>query len=184
MDAALAQISEQGVLAGLNLTEVADAAGVKPANIYYWFGSREGLLRAALAREAATLPAPVLDGTELSFVERRLGAFDAIVEGERLRLTALLALDNDPEYEPLPHIEASRAFYRMLIDADRLDPDLDIDAAHLVTVATAIGVAIYVDAVAQQLGTSPDELRTRARAVFARMLRALVDDDSEGTTSR
>ena len=178
MDAALDQISERGVLAGLNLSEVADAAGVKPANIYYWFGSREGLLRAALAREAGRLRPPALDGTEMSFVERRLAAFDAIGEGDRLRLTALLALDDDPDYEPLPHIEASRAFYRMLIEADRLDPDLDIDAAHLVTVATSIGVAIYVDAVARQVGSSPDELRARARDVFARMLRALVDENS------
>ena len=116
MDAALDQIADRGVLSGLNLTEVADAAGVKPANIYYWFGSREGLLRAALARELQELAPPAVDGSEPSFAERRLAVFDAISASDRIRLTALMALDDDPDYEPLPHIDASRAFYRSLID--------------------------------------------------------------------
>jgi AcrR family transcriptional regulator len=34
LDAALAQLRTKGVLAGLNLREVADAVGVTPANIY------------------------------------------------------------------------------------------------------------------------------------------------------
>jgi AcrR family transcriptional regulator len=176
MDAALDQIADRGVLSGLNLTEVADAAGVKPANIYYWFGSREGLLRAALARELQELAPPAVDGSEPSFAERRLAVFDAISASDRIRLTALMALDDDPDYEPLPHIDASRAFYRSLIDGGRLPPDTDIDAAHLVTVATSIGVAIYADAVARQLGTTGPELRARARAVFATMLDALAGD--------
>ena len=48
MDAALDLLTERGVLAGLNLREVADRVGVTPANIYHLFGSRQGLLRAAL----------------------------------------------------------------------------------------------------------------------------------------
>ena len=44
MDAALDLLDERGVLAGLNLREVADRVGVTPANIYHLFGSRQGLL--------------------------------------------------------------------------------------------------------------------------------------------
>ena len=51
LDAALDQLERRGVLAGLNLREVASDVGVTPANIYHYFGSRQGLLRAALARE-------------------------------------------------------------------------------------------------------------------------------------
>ena len=50
IDAALDLIRSNGVLAGLNLREVAEAAGVNRGNIYHYFGSRRDLLRAAIAR--------------------------------------------------------------------------------------------------------------------------------------
>lgn len=185
MDAALAQLATKGVLAGLNLREVADAVGITPANIYYWFGSRQGLLRAALAREARRLEVPLAESGADGFVDRRLRMFDAITATEPLTLTALLALDHDPDYEPLPYLDATRAYYRRLVDRGELPPDLDIDAAHLVGLAASIGVAIYADAAARQLGVTPDELRARTRDVLRRMLGALVADgagvDAAGT---
>lgn len=179
MDAALAQLATKGVLAGLNLREVADAVGITPANIYYWFGSRQGLLRAALAREARRLEVPLAESAADGFVDRRLRMFDAITATEPLTLTALLALDHDPDYEPLPYLDATRAYYRRLVDAGELAPDLDIDAAHLVGLAASIGVAIYADAAARQLGVSAHELRARTRDVLRRMLEALVADDPD-----
>ena len=50
IDAALDLIRRNGVLAGLNLREVAAAAGVNRGNIYHYFGSRQELLRAAISR--------------------------------------------------------------------------------------------------------------------------------------
>jgi AcrR family transcriptional regulator len=176
MDAAIDQLSSKGVLAGLNLREVADAVGVTPANIYYYFGSRQGLLRAALARETRQLEAPLAETAEASFVTRRLRMFDAIGAARPLTLTALLALDGDPDYEPLPFLDATRRYYQALVDAGQLPADLDVDAAHLVGLATSIGVAIYADAAARQMGTDPDELRARARAVFQQMLEAVTGD--------
>jgi AcrR family transcriptional regulator len=173
MDAALEQLATKGVLAGLNLREVADAVGVTPANIYYYFGSREGLLRAALAREAQRLQGPLAAAAESGFVERRLAMFDAIGDIPTLALTALLALDDDKAYEPLPFLDATRERYRALVDAGELPADLDVDAAHLLSLATSIGVAIYAGAVARQLDTTPEDLRTRARHVFQQMLHAI-----------
>ena len=175
MDAALSQLATKGVLAGLNLREVADAVGVTPANIYYHFGSREGLLRAALARKAGLLQPPLAAVAEAGFVERRLAMFDAIGDIPTLALTALLALDDDKGYEPLPFLDATRERYRELVDAGELPADLDIDAAHLVALATSIGVAIYADAVARQLDTTPEALRSRARRVFEQMMRAVAE---------
>jgi AcrR family transcriptional regulator len=175
MDAALAQLADKGVLAGLNLREVADAVGVTPANIYYYFGSRQGLLRAALARETARLAGPIAAASAGGFVERRTAMFDAIAALPSLPLTALLALDRDPDYEPLPFLDATRAFYQGLIDADELPADLDIDAVHLLGLATSIGVAIYAEAAARQLDTTVDELRQRTRAIFERMMASLSD---------
>jgi AcrR family transcriptional regulator len=173
MDAALAQLTSKGVLAGLNLREVAAAVGITPANIYYHFGSREALLRAALAREAERLQEPLAAVTDRGFVERRLAMFDAIADLPTLAFTALLALD-DKDYEPLPFLEATRASYRAMVDAGTLPADLDVEAAHLLTLATSIGMALYAGAAARQLDTTPEELHRRVREVFEGMLRAVT----------
>ena len=83
-----------------------------PANIYHLFGSRQGLLRAALTRELAQMRAALAAAGSLPFVARRVRMFDVIGSRPRLALTALLALDDDPDYMPLPFIEATRAQYR------------------------------------------------------------------------
>ena len=102
------------------------------------------------------------------FVARRLRMFDAIAGDAPPTLTALLALDGDPGYRPLPYLDATLDHYRALLDAGELPADLDAEAAHLVSLATSIGVAIYAEAVARQLGIGADEVHAWARAVFAR----------------
>jgi len=184
MDAALDQLASKGVLAGLNLREVADAVGVTAPNIYYWFGSRQDLLRAALARETRRLEEPLAETGAEGFVARRLRMFDAIADTRPLTLTALLALDGDPDYRPLPYLDATLDRYRALVAEGELPADLDVEAAHLVSLATSIGVAIYADAVARQLGVAPGEVHERARAVFARMLEALVVAGADDEASR
>jgi len=174
MDAALAQLEQKGVLAGLNLREVADAVGITPANIYYYFGSRQGLLRAALARETHQLADPVKQAAELDFVGRRLLMFDAIGEHPALALTALLALDGGPDYRPLPFLEETRTYYAGLVEAGELPADLDVDAVHLLGLAVSIGVAIYAESAGRQLGTSVDDIRSRTKAVFEQMLAAVA----------
>jgi len=174
MDAALDLLTERGVLAGLNLREVADRVGVTPANIYHLFGSRQGLLRAALIRETDELTAAIADVQEVPYVERRIRMFDAITGRPRLALTALLALDGDPDYRPFPFLDATRAVYRSQVDAGEISPDLDVEAAHVFGVATSIAVAIYGEPAARQLGVTPDELRARMRAILEQMLAALV----------
>ena len=51
IDVALEMIQKNGVLGGLNLREVAAAAGVNRGNIYHYFGSRQELLRGAINRQ-------------------------------------------------------------------------------------------------------------------------------------
>jgi AcrR family transcriptional regulator len=176
MDAALDLLDERGALAGLNLREVADRVGVTPANIYHLFGSRRGLLRAALTRETDLLADSVVETATLSFVERRARMFDVIGARPRLALTALLALDGDPDYRPLPFLDATRAQYQVQVDAGDLPADLDIDAAHVLGLAASIAVAIYGDAAARQLGVATEEIRARVRAVLVQMLTSLVDE--------
>jgi AcrR family transcriptional regulator len=174
MDAALDLLEERGVLAGLNLREVAERVGVTPANIYHLFGSRQGLLRAALSRETDYLASAMTEIATLPYVERRTRMFDVIGERPRLALTALLALDGDPDYRPFPFLDATRARYRTQADAGEISPDLDAEAVHVFGLATSIAVAIYGDAAARQLGVTTKELRDRIRAILERVLDALV----------
>jgi AcrR family transcriptional regulator len=187
MDAALDQLSTRGVLAGLNLREVADAAGVTPANIYHLFGSRQGLLRAALARESGRMAGPAEEAARGSFVDRRTRMFDVIATTPALALTALLALDGDPDFAPMPFLDRTRAGYRAQVEAGELPADLDVDAVHLLTLAMSIGFAIYGPAAARQLGTDPGALHDRAHAVVEQMLDALLasygDSGSTGGSS-
>jgi TetR/AcrR family transcriptional regulator, repressor for neighboring sulfatase len=174
MDAALRHLEADGVLAGLNLRAVADDAGVTPANVYHLFGGRQGLLRSALGREARRLEVPIAESSSDSFVERRLRMFDAIVANPRLALSALLALDHDPDFVPLPYLDSTRNFYGDLVARGELSAELDVDAAHVVTIAATVGIVLFVEAAARQIDAKPGELLDRARAVMETMLDGLV----------
>jgi hypothetical protein len=102
--------------------------------------------------------------------------FDAILANPSLTLTSLLAIDGDPDYRPLPFLDATRAHYQALVARGDLRPDVDIEAAHLLALAMSIGVAIYAEAAARQLGTTTEDVHARTRAMFARMLESFVVD--------
>ena len=42
----------------------------------------------------------------------------------------------------------------------------------------SIAVGIYLEPAARQLDVAPEELRDRVRAVFARLIGSVVDDDA------
>src|SRR5262245_3436799 len=180
MDVALEHLQVDGVLGGLNLREIASRAGVTPANIYHYFGSRRGLLRAALIRASARLSDPIEALVELPFTERRLAVFDRLTQTPELKLGALLALDHDPDFEPLPFGEDTVEQYQAQVEAGELPPDLDVIATHLVTLAASIGMAIYGDAVARQLDVERAELMARARAVLEAMVSSITETESGG----
>lgn len=178
MDAALELLEERGVLAGLNLREVAERVGVTPANIYHLFGSRQGLLRAALQRETDRLATWVAEGPD-EYLTRRLEIFDTVTTTPRLALTALLALDGDPDYRPFPFLGQTRVRYEEQVARGELPPGLDVEAAHVLGLATSIAVAIYGDAAARQLGVDVEALRARLRTLYAGLLRALLTDATD-----
>ena len=103
---ALDLIQRNGVLAGLNLREVADGAGVNRGNIYHYFGSRRELLRAAINRRFEAMAEHlVADRRGLSFVERRLRAFRSTDTIHDSQLRALLVIDGDDTVDPMPRYE-------------------------------------------------------------------------------
>ncbi|MGH9079477.1 MAG: TetR/AcrR family transcriptional regulator [Acidimicrobiales bacterium] len=175
MDAAIEVLTERGVLAGLNLREVADIVGVTPANIYHLFGSRQGLLRAALQRETDTLLSDLDEARTMSFVDRRLRMFDVIGAHPKLALTALLAVDGDPDYQPLPYLDATRIEYAIQREAGEIPIGMDVEALHLMSLIVSIGTAVYGESAARQFGVDTEELSRRVRKIFEEALRSLFE---------
>ena len=132
---ALDLIRRNGVLAGLNLREVADGAGVNRGNIYHYFGSRRELLRAAISRRfEAVAEHLVADRRGVPFVERRLRAFRSTDTIHDSQLRALLVIDGDDTVDPMPRYEEALSSLRQdVIDGD-IDRAHDLEAlqvAHL-----------------------------------------------------
>lgn len=95
--AALSLLERDGVLAGLNLTEVADEAGVNRGLVYHYFGSRQQLLRAALRRDTRERLASIMSAQVDTLGAKVAGRYRAVVRHRKsIRLLALLALDGDP----------------------------------------------------------------------------------------
>jgi len=177
MEAALAHVADRGVLAGLNMREVADAAGVSPPNVYHHFASRQELLRAALSDQIERRSPAIDVAVHASFVEWRTQIFELVQQVPELRLTALLALDDDPAYEPLALYDLAQENYQRLVDEGELPDGFDALAAHVLTLSMAMGVAIYGRAVSRQVGIDVDELRDRTEAMFVTMLEGLIRPD-------
>ena len=76
VEVALAMMERDGVLGGLNLRKVAEAAGVNRGNIYHYFGTRRELLRAAINSQFKTLVRTLSAKRRgKPFIQRRLDAF-------------------------------------------------------------------------------------------------------------
>lgn len=192
-EAALAILRRDGVLAGLNLREVADEAGVNRGLVYHYFGSRQELLRAALRKDARRRLNEVLSAGALPFTAR-WHRFLRLMTSQRdaVELMTLLVLDRDAGLRTMPLRQETHD----LLEADRasgqLAPDADLEAVHAALVSTIYGYLVYRDAFGRELGIPADELDERVGVVFERMLHGLApvafapssDADPDGSTSR
>ena len=175
MKAALELLERDGVLAGLNLSEVAKEAGITPANVYHLFGSRQGLLREAIGEVLADLAPSLAAGRrELRWPERPERVFRLVSQDRRLGLMALLALDRDPDLAPLPFLAETRAVLERDVAEGDLPPGGDLDVINAIILATVIGYSIFRESAARQLATTTEDLDRRAEAVFARLVEGLA----------
>ncbi len=175
MEAAVRLLQRDGVLAGLNISEVAKEVGVTPANIYHYFKSRQGLLRAAINHRTALLGAGgEQQRLEMPWRDRTLAGFEFVLEHPELSLVALLALDEDDEFKVAPFLDSLRSVVRRDAAAGDLVPDVDHEVMHMVFVAMEYGYSIFAAGTARQLGLELDELHGRARVVVERMVAAFA----------
>jgi AcrR family transcriptional regulator len=173
-ESAVRLLERNGVLAGLNLREVADDAGVNRGLVYQYFGSRRELLRAALKRDVADRMAamgairhqPVRQSVRhlLRAMLRHRGA---------VRLGTLLVLDGDPHVRAMPlRRETMQALLRSQADGSLRAGDLE--AMHTAVMSLVYGYTIYRDHFAAELGIPADQLDSRVEAITDALIAGLV----------
>jgi AcrR family transcriptional regulator len=161
--AALDLLRRNGVLAGLNLREVADLAKVNRGLVYLYFGSRQALLRSALSKRAADVPIwnsprrreqPLPERAEHDLME-------LAAANDQVRLHALLHLDGTDELTALPYLADGLALLERDREQGAIPPDTDLEALHVLLVSLGAGYSLYRDAFAADTGISPAELDAR-----------------------
>ena len=179
IDVALELIRGNGVLAGLNLRQVADGAGVNRGNIYHYFGSRQELLRAAINRQFAALVDALKKGktqAQAGFVARRLRGFQTNAGNDTndSMLRALLVLDGDDTVDPIPLYEMQLSQLRQdVIDGD-IDRGHDLDALQVAISAFFRGYRIFRLPYARRVGIDPNELDDRVGKILRTWLEAMA----------
>jgi AcrR family transcriptional regulator len=162
MDAAVRLLERDGVLAGLNLQEVADEAGVNRSLIHQYFGSRRDLLRAALdwaIEQHATEHARARRGSPSQ--RGSLHFRNVMASPESIRLVALLAIDGDDSFDALAWAEDRIADSERDKAAGLLDGDVDVTAMLLTWDATLVGWSLLRHAAARQFGVPVTSLDKR-----------------------
>ena len=176
IDAALDLLRRNGVLAGLNLREVADRAGVNRGNIYHYFGSRQELLRAAITRRfEAVIDSLVAKLQGVPFVERRLRIFRSSDEIQDSQLRALLVIDGDETVDPMPRFDGALSQLRQdVIDGD-IDRAHDLEALQVALSALSRGYRIFREPYAKRIGTDVDQLDERVATTVRTWLEAMAE---------
>lgn len=175
LEAAFALLRRDGVLAGLNLQEVAERAGVNRGQIYQYFGDRRSLLRSAVAGRAREWAAGAARHWDMPFAGRRRAMFrHALASPEATLVEALLAIDGDAGYQALPEIERTRA----ALERDKRSGDLpagcDAVALHAFMVAAYKGYLVFREPLARDIGVPVDQLDARVATVHDQVLDAVT----------
>jgi AcrR family transcriptional regulator len=168
MRSALQMIERDGVLAGLNVSEVAKEVGVTPANVYHFFGSRQGLLRKAIVRALDEIRSLIYSDTR--WPERPKRMFQIISQHPQAPLWALLAMDGDPDFKPSPfHERAKRELEKDVEEGVLPESGLDLEMLNHLMLMGSVGYAIFRKSTAAQLDCSVEELDRRAERVFGQI---------------
>ena len=171
--AALRLLDRDGVLAGLNLREVAAEAGVNRGLVYHYFGSRRDLLRAALRTDARRRFGEVAESAALPLRERFARFLSTMVRHRRaVSLATLLVQDGDRSLRTMPLREVTLRALERDVAEGHLD-DVDLDSVHVAIVSLAYGFVLYRQRFAAELGVGVSELDERFAAIADRMLSGL-----------
>jgi AcrR family transcriptional regulator len=169
--AALDILREKGVLAGLNLREVAERAGVNRALVYHHFGSREGLLRSALRRDLGARLNEISEGLPLPFNARIRQLLRTLVRHQpAIRLALLLVLDGKEPVRLVPLRDAWIESFQEDQKTGEIDSDLDLEALLVLVSTLSYGYALLRDVFADELGISAVEMDWRVDSLLEVLL--------------
>lgn len=180
--AALVLLWRDGVLAGLNLREVADEAGVNRGLVYHYYGSRGKLLRRALRRRGEESKALLAAAHSLPFRDRWRQFFRTTVSHpEPIALSTLLLLDGTEQFRVMPLREHTQEGLHRAVDAGELAADIDLDALHALLVTATYGYALHREAFARELGVDVAELDEKVGdLLYGRILDGLAPSPPAG----
>lgn len=175
--AALRLLRRDGVLAGLNMQEVADEASVNRGLIHRWFGSRQALLRAALRSRQEGLAGEVQRSLSESSPARRTdwAVRQYVADPSYAQMVMLLALDGDDAFEPVPYLEQRLHAFAAEIDGGVWADDVDPLALTVLWDVILDGYFTMRPALVRQVGIDAEELDRRVFAAVGRLFGAVLN---------
>ena len=175
IDVALGLIRNNGVLAGLNLRQVAEGAGVNRGNIYHYFGSRQELLRAAISHQFAGITSALAaNGKSRTFLQSRLPHFLVRDNTRDSELRALLVIDGDDAVDPMPLFEPAIKQMRQEVINGDIHRAHDLEALQVAVNALLRGYQIFRAPYAKRLGIKANELDIRVTRIIRTWLEAMA----------
>ncbi len=161
LETAAQRLREKG-LEGLNITGVAEDAGLSHATLIHHFGS-SGEMREALAdKMTADLVADLVAAMDAQQPPAELSTrvFTALAEGGHARLLAWRAVEGSGGVRDA---DAAKALFKQLLDRAQAALDIDTEAQMRMTIffvaAAAIGYGLAGPMLAEVLDMSDAELR-------------------------
>jgi AcrR family transcriptional regulator len=173
-DAALTLLERDGVLSGLNLQEVADAAGVNRGLVYHYFGSRRTLLRRALRRNVSGWMDQIDLFYKLPVADRVATFLQAMVRyPQSAKLVLLLAIDGDHTFRmPGDAAAGRRALERDVVEG-RFAADVDGDAFNVLMTSVVFSYAVRRRSYAKEVGIPVRDLDRRVEETLTQMIEGL-----------
>ena len=170
-EAALELMEESGILAGLNLREVAERAGVNRALVYHHFGSREELLRSALTRDLKDRLDQITQGLSLPFNPRVRQMLRTMVQHQpALRLAMLLMLDGKEQVRLAPLKDEWLETFKQDQADRKIDGELDLEGFLVMISALSYGYALMRESFAAEFEIEPVSLDWRVESVLEEFL--------------
>jgi AcrR family transcriptional regulator len=177
--AALLLLERNGVLAGLNLRQVAEEAGVNRGLVYHYFGSRRDLLRAALRSNVSERLNDFAPGRGLAAPSRYERFFRTMLSHrEAAVLATLLVLDGDRGVRMIPDPEGTRGRLRRDVEEGNLPADVDTDAVHAAFASMIYGYMVLRERLADELDVEVGQLDENVADTVGLLMRRLAPDTS------
>ena len=175
--AALELLERNGVLAGINLREVADEAGVNRGLVYHYFGTRRDLLRSALRRDVEQRLADFAPGAGMPAAaryERFLRT--ALAHRQAIVLALLLVLDGDRAVRMVPDPVGVRERLARDVDEGELPQDVDASGVHAALAALVYGYTALRDRLADELAIDVDTLDDQVASTVTHLVGNFAPD--------